>query len=464
MGESIPTLDSARRWFGMQAQDQHHLRDEVLLLSEPRAIQVYLDEINVRRLVQSLWLLGAILATYLLVFAVSGSFVRALIAGGGLVVDVALVWMIRRDRLTGDIRQAAAMVLVGHQVLLQVFHANLANSGFWFVLIPLLAMRLRQKRSEVLALFGALYGLVAVRLVAEALIRRQSVPVTELLTFLVLVYLPLAGLALWASTRRARDFTERWRSESKRQRDRLRMKEELEYAREIQLSMLPLEAPNVGWLDIAALSLPATEVGGDYYDYFSLGEDRLAVVVGDVTGHGVASGLVLSGVRASLNLLSEELADPAGVLTRLNRMLKRTAPRRMHMTLGVAVFERRTGRVTVGLAGHPPALLVRADDHRLEAVGRPSVPLGALHGASFSADSARLGPGDRLILFSDGVIETENATGDQFGWDRLHATLAELDGDASAKAVRDALLGRLWDHKGDASQVDDVTMVVVRCC
>jgi sigma-B regulation protein RsbU (phosphoserine phosphatase) len=241
------------------------------------------------------------------------------------------------------------------------------------------------------------------------------------------------------------------------------MKEELEYAREIQLSMLPKAAPDVGWLEMAALSLPASEVGGDYYDYFQLDDHRLAVVVGDVTGHGVASGLVLSGVRASLNLLAGEFEDPAAVLGRLNLMLKRTAPRRMHMTLGVAVFDRARCEVTVALAGHPPAVVIRAGDGSVRQVGRSSVPLGALERAVFRAETIALDPGDRVVLFSDGLVETEDVGEVQYGWERLESFLAGLGANGDAKSVRDGLLRDLWDHKGEAEQVDDVTMVVVEC-
>ena len=89
------------------------------------------------------------------------------------------------------------------------------------------------------------------------------------------------------------------------------MREELEDARAIQLAMLPSSAPEMGWLELQGMSLPATEVGGDYYDFLKVDEDRIAVVVGDVAGHGVASGLLLSGVRAGLHLLRGDLGESA---------------------------------------------------------------------------------------------------------------------------------------------------------
>ena len=128
------------------------------------------------------------------------------------------------------------------------------------------------------------------------------------------------------------------------------MKQELEHAREVQLSMLPREGPGLAWLDTASVSLPATEVGGDYYDYFAIDENRLAVVVGDVAGHGLTSGLVLSGVRAGLNMLETELTTPGEALRHLNRMLVRTNPRGIIVTLLLAVLDRSSPSLLQGRA------------------------------------------------------------------------------------------------------------------
>jgi sigma-B regulation protein RsbU (phosphoserine phosphatase) len=211
---------------------------------------------------------------------------------------------------------------------------------------------------------------------------------------------------------------------------------------------------------VAALSLPATEVGGDYYDYFVLDRDRLAVVVGDVTGHGVASGLVLSGVRSSLNLLHDEMARPGAVLDRVNLMLKRTSAPRMHMTLAVALLDRISGTAVVATAGHPPAL-IRRRGGTVEEVGSGAFPLGAMEDARYVENRVEIGPGDVLLLYSDGLVETMDPTGDQFGWERLTALLEGLGEGLSAAQVREAVLREVWDFKDAAPQVDDVTMVVI---
>ena len=118
------------------------------------------------------------------------------------------------------------------------------------------------------------------------------------------------GMSIRMTRRRRKTFLVDWRREVARDREEARMRGELMDAREIQLSMLPRTTPELEWLDSSGLSIPASEVGGDYYEYFLLDADRLAVIIGDVAGHGVASGLVLSGVRSGLHLLHDEFERP----------------------------------------------------------------------------------------------------------------------------------------------------------
>ncbi|MCU0302805.1 MAG: PP2C family protein-serine/threonine phosphatase [Thermoanaerobaculales bacterium] len=435
--------------------------DDELLAGESTSLNAFFDLANARRLTQTLWFFVCTLGIYALVGFVDGSPVRGAVAGLALVVDLLLLRHRHRPAVSRNIRQVSAAVLIGHLVALQLFHGAAAGGiGGWFALLPLIATRFRLASGETAALFASLYAVIAVRLVGESLLTRQSQPFLSLALYALLFIACFAGS--WGASRRLEGrFVTRWRSEAARHRDRLRMKRELEYAREIQLGMLPRDAPRLPWLDVAALSLPATEVGGDYYDYFLLAPDRLAIVVGDVTGHGVASGLVLSGVRSSLNLLRDELDAPAAVLGRVNLMLKRTSAPRMNMTLAVVVLDGARGRGVVAAAGHPPPLLRRAGGGVLE-VGAGSFPLGAIADAAYTEERIGLAAGDLLVLFSDGVVETIDPEGRQFGWERLIRLLEGLEGEPTAKEVRDLVLREVWDFKASADQVDDVTIVVAR--
>jgi len=442
---------------------EEELPDALLMLGERAAVRRFFDDINARRLNLLLWGLVAVAAGYAIEGLAEGRPLRTVVALTFGLVDLLLLRARRSPFVTANVRQIVASVLIGHFFILQLFHfESTGGVVVWFLLFPILAARFRLAEGEILALFGSLLAVLVLRLAVEVVLTRQGVPFGRLIGFGT--WFAVVCLVAWRQTRRQEArFLVHWRRETGRQRERLRMKQELEYAREIQLSMLPREAPRADGLDVAALSLPATEVGGDYYDYFQLGDGRLAIVIGDVTGHGVASGLVLSGVRSSLNLLSDELVRPAEVLDRLNRMLKRTSTPRMLMTLGVAVLDRSRGEVTVASAGHPPALLVKRRRGRVVEVGRGAFPLGAMETADYASETADLEPGDVLLLYSDGLVEAVDASGFEYGYPRLSEhLLREAAGRPSARAIRDAVLRDVWEHKGEVEQADDVTMVVIR--
>lgn len=270
------------------------------------------------------------------------------------------------------------------------------------------------------------------------------------------------GIGLLVTRRARRQHSERFYNARKAAEQQVRMSRELAYAREIQLSMLPADCPPQGWLDVCSHSAPATEVGGDYYDYFELPDGRFAVVVGDVAGHGMASGLVLASVRSCLILLVEELGEPLGVLKKLNRMVQQSARRRTLVTLAIAVFDRDESAVTIASAGHPPMLVVRASTGAVEEIALPSLPLGTRLAESFHEQRVPVSPGDLLLLSSDGIFEAINEREDAYGFERLTAVLAAVPTTGSAASARDALLADLAQHRGKAAQGDDQTLVVVR--
>jgi sigma-B regulation protein RsbU (phosphoserine phosphatase) len=240
------------------------------------------------------------------------------------------------------------------------------------------------------------------------------------------------------------------------------MREEIDYARKIQLSMLPQAPPGVEWLDLAAASLPATEVGGDYYEYFQLGPSRLVLVIGDVAGHGLASGLLLSGVRSCLYLLEEELASPAPVFERLNHMVRRTTDKRTYVTLLCAVLDRAAERLEIVSAGHPPMLCFDSKSRQFREVGDGAPPLGTFLQASYEPVHTPLSSGDLLVFYTDGLVEARNVHGQEYGDARLRKALARAADSRTAREIRDAVLGDLSNFKGDHEQLDDITLVVVR--
>ncbi|HEX6179281.1 MAG TPA: PP2C family protein-serine/threonine phosphatase, partial [Thermoanaerobaculia bacterium] len=213
--------------------------------------------------------------------------------------------------------------------------------------------------------------------------------------------------------------------------------------------------PALPWLDVAAVSLPATEVGGDYYDYFRVG-DRLALVCGDVAGHGLASGIVLTALRSGFTLLRESLADPAAVLMRLHDLVEQTSRRRMLATAAVLVVDPATRRARIASAGHPP-VMVRSNGS-VRSIELFGPPLGVRLPVQIAQTEIAVSSGDVFVMHSDGVYETANAAGDLYGLDRLAALIGRADG--SADDVLRAIVDDLGAFRGSALQDDDVTIVV----
>ena len=259
-----------------------------------------------------------------------------------------------------------------------------------------------------------------------------------------------------------RRFLDDWRRENRRYRERERMREELDDARKIQLSMQPSRDPRIPWLDIAGISIPASEVGGDYYDYFDSGDSRQAIVIADVAGHGVASALLLSGIRSCLYLLHESPLAPAELLTKLDRMVRSTTGSRLFVTMLYAVFDYERKELTYSVAGHPPLLRYRADRCAVEEIGHEALPLGTSLGNSLIEKTVRFNRGDIFLFTTDGIAETLSSRQDLYGNERLKHRLGSTAHDRGAREIRDTLLGDVWRFKGDGQQTDDITMVVVK--
>jgi len=266
--------------------------------------------------------------------------------------------------------------------------------------------------------------------------------------------------------RRVAAFVESWQRARGWALEGRRMRNELDQARRIQLSMLPQSDPYSDWLDIAGTSRPATEVGGDYYGFFELGAGRQAVVVADVSGHGVASGLLLAGVRGCLVMLhdggEEAVPAPQGVLARLDGVVRTVGGRRTFVTMVYTLFERSPPRLTVAAAGHPPVLRWRPGAAAVEEIAQPSLPLGTTLSKSFPQTTVGIEPGDVLVFATDGIAEAAEPRGSLFGEERLHAALRRSALGATAAEIRDAMLAELEAFLGAGEVQDDVTLVVVR--
>jgi sigma-B regulation protein RsbU (phosphoserine phosphatase) len=243
------------------------------------------------------------------------------------------------------------------------------------------------------------------------------------------------------------------------------MKNSLRLAKEVQKNLLPDRPPEFPGIELAGHSTPADETGGDYFDFFDLrpfGDERLAIAVGDVVGHGVAAALLMATARANLRARARPLGDLQPLFEGLNRLLAEDVRQGQFMTMLFLVYDpaRRTAR-WINAGHHPPFHLEKVRGTVSERSSR-NVPLGILPEWDFEpSEEIEFGPGDVLLLGTDGVWEAVNPQGEQFGSRRVARILQENAG-RSAEEILAALLGELEIFRDGVPFHDDVTVVVLR--
>lgn len=240
--------------------------------------------------------------------------------------------------------------------------------------------------------------------------------------------------------------------------DRVRVRDELEVARNLQSDLLPDTSPEVTGYQFAHSYRTANEVGGDYYDFQTLPDGRLAILMGDASGHGIAAGLLMAIANATLKTALDVDPEPEAVASLLNAALFRTGDRRAFMTLFYGLLDPTTGRLDYLCAGHPFPLLRRAGGE-IEELGTGTLPLGLRRELELQAESVELGSGDLLVLFTDGLPESVNGPdGDAFGFKKIRELLATV---GSPDRVHDRILLAFDQHIGHEPLTDDLTLVVI---
>ncbi len=243
--------------------------------------------------------------------------------------------------------------------------------------------------------------------------------------------------------------------------ERERQRVELDTARRIQSSILPELPPRLAGIDLAHAYLPASEVGGDFYDVLALEDGRLAVAVGDVAGHGVSSGLVMSMAKSALAVQVTFDPEVESVFRTMNRTVYQTARKRLLATFCYALLDPVRRELLYASAGHLYPYRITRDGkvHALEASG---YPLGVRRTMEVEPRLARLDSGDSLFLFSDGLVEARAAgTDDVFGFERLEESLGRHAG-KSVEQLRDGVLADVAHFAGGEPREDDMTVLVLR--
>jgi len=233
---------------------------------------------------------------------------------------------------------------------------------------------------------------------------------------------------------------------------------ELEEARRLQLSMLPSGRPELPNVEVAFRMWTASEVGGDYYDFQQTRQDAVTLALGDATGHGLNSGLMVASTK-SLFQTRDEAASLPETLGRISRGIKAMNLQRMNVAMMLARIEGR--RVFLSAAGMPPALIYRCDSGKVEEVMLPGPPLGTMVGFSYREHELALAPGDCLLLMTDGLPELLNPEGLPLGYEETSSLFRQVAAEA-AEQILDSLFDAAAGFAAGQVQEDDLTLVVLK--
>lgn len=239
-----------------------------------------------------------------------------------------------------------------------------------------------------------------------------------------------------------------------------RLEKELQVAAEIQMSILPDALPAPAGFDFGGRILPARQVGGDFYDVFELGEDKLGVLIGDVADKGVPSAIFMARAHALIIAEADSSTSPGEVLRMVNTHITRLEKSTQFVTALFGILDVKTGKFSYARAGHEPPLVVGAhgDVHRLP--HEPGMALGLWEDITLDENNFHLAPGSLLVLYTDGMTDCRDPLGKAFGLERIKETMKDLRSE-SAQPACDRLLETLVNYQNGAKQDDDVTLVAI---
>jgi serine phosphatase RsbU (regulator of sigma subunit) len=247
--------------------------------------------------------------------------------------------------------------------------------------------------------------------------------------------------------------------------ERERIAKELEIARNVQISLLPKSQPNIGGFDIAGICIPAKEVGGDYYDFVSLPDNRIGIALGDVSGKGVPAAIYMTLTKGILQSHAEEGVSPRSVLIKVNSLMYRTIERNSFVSMFYAILDIKGRTIRYARAGQCPVILIQGAGGQGSLVSPRGMALGLENGTVFDAvleeQDLSLNSGQVLVFYTDGFTEAMRADGEEFGEERLLASIAQHRVE-SASALIQSICDDVTAFTGNVPQHDDMTMVVVR--
>ncbi|MBX2990805.1 MAG: PP2C family protein-serine/threonine phosphatase [Bacteroidetes bacterium] len=241
---------------------------------------------------------------------------------------------------------------------------------------------------------------------------------------------------------------------------RVRYQTEIHLARDIQQQLLPSEILRTSSCEAFGITIPAADVGGDYFDFVRISDDAVAFVAADVSGHGIGAGILSTMTKSALR--TQVLHDPAPIalLNMLNAVLCQISDKKTFVTLGYVLIERNAQHARIATAGHPPVILHSAQGG-IQEFRTQSLGLGMQLQSRFTEISHPIEAGDMLVMYTDGVIEATNKAGEEFGTGRLGETVASV-ADRNAQEATEQIIGAVRAFTGREEFSDDATIVTVR--
>ncbi|MFL6280227.1 MAG: PP2C family protein-serine/threonine phosphatase, partial [Vicinamibacterales bacterium] len=253
--------------------------------------------------------------------------------------------------------------------------------------------------------------------------------------------------------------------------EKKRLEEELRIARAIQMSLLPHGPIDVPGLGITALCVPAREVGGDYYDFFRLADDRLGILIADVSGKGTSAALYMAELKGLVLALSQRYESPRDLLIEVNRIISEHLDSGSFITITYAVIDLHAGSMTFCRAGHTPLIFLPGPSSTLPAA-KVLTPNGMVLGLRIDGAEEKfaelleqqrveLSPGDVIVLYTDGITEAMNTDNDLCGESRL-SRIVEEHGHLESDELRERIMREVEAFVGSADQHDDMTMILLK--
>ena len=286
---------------------------------------------------------------------------------------------------------------------------------------------------------------------------RNYLPYLVLIGLLITIVPYLLARLLVNRRRVARLHAERQQRE---EAEMQQLRAELEEARNMQTALLPTEVPEVEGLDVAGMSLPATQVGGDFYDYLNAGEKHLVIAVADAAGKGLRGALNAVLTNGMLNEIVQIQYSADVILTNLNASLVPRLYGRTFIALNLAIIDTENAHILYANAGQPYPILKR--ENTLVEIETTELPLGGMKRTEYGQEQLELAPGDTYIFYTDGVIEALNSEEEMYGTERLKSVLTEAPQHLSAEEIIQSIFKDIQAFVQTAEQYDDITIVVVR--